>query len=54
MNSTAYVNSTVYMNSTVYVNSYFITASEYYHEQYQRLVNIVVNSKTASEQCHEQ
>ena len=50
MNSTVYVNNTVYMNNTVYVNS-----------TSQRLVNSVmnnkkrvVNSKTASEQCHKQ
>ena len=63
MNSTVYVNSSVYMNSTIYVNNNFTTASEYCHEQYQRLVNSIVNSKrlvnsamnskTASEQCHE-
>ena len=53
MNSTVYVNSNVYMNSTIYVNSDFTTASEYCHEQYQRLVNSVMNSKTTSEQCHE-
>ena len=45
MNSTVYVNSTVYMNSSIYVNNNFITANEYCHEQCQRLVNIVVNSK---------
>ena len=49
MNSTVYVNITIYMNSSVYVNSNFITAIEYCHEQYQRLLNNVVNSKTASE-----
>ena len=54
MNSTVYVNSSIYMNNIVYVNSNFTTTSEYYHEQYQRLVNIVVNSKTVSGHCHEQ
>ena len=54
MNSTIYVNSTVYMNSAVYVNNNFTTTSEKYHEQYQRLVNSVVNNKTTSEQCREQ
>ena len=46
MNSNVYVNSVIYMNSTLYVNSNFTTASEYCHEQYQRLVNSVANSKT--------
>ena len=64
MNSTIYVNSTVYINNTVYVNSNFAMASEQFHEQYKtaseqcceivkRLVNSVMNNKTASEQCHE-
>ena len=45
MNSTTYVNSTVYINNIVYVNSNFTTTSKQCHEQYQRLVNSVVNSK---------
>ena len=63
MNSTIYMNSIVYMNSAVYVNSNFTTASEQCHEQCQWLVNSSVNSKTlvnsvmnskpASEQCRE-